>query len=87
MSKLEEIRKRVENNRGIPLTVVEQDRQDLLDLLDDVLGTAKFDFEDFARNIRHNNHENRADWDMRARTYIGAASHLDEVLVRSVRRL
>jgi hypothetical protein len=87
MSKLEEIRERVEDARGVCLPTAEQDRQYLLDLLDEVIKTAKFDFGDFASNIRYNNRENREDWNMRARTYDAAALHLDEVLVRSVNKL
>jgi hypothetical protein len=69
------------------LDTVAQDRQDLLDLLDEVVKTAKGDFRDFATNVRHNNHELRDDWDMRARTYDAAALHMDEVLAMAQRKL
>jgi len=91
-NKLEEIADRsaeayrISKETGVPLTQAEQDRQKLLGLLSAPYALVD-EFKTFARNIRHNNYDNRETWNERARTYEDAARELSHWLDEAVAKL
>lgn len=93
-TKLDWIRERVEvirerESQGCGCSQLKQefqDRQDLLDIVDAAFGTVAR-FEKYASNIRYNNHENRTDWEARAKVYGSAALELNHKLDQAVEKL
>lgn len=90
--KLEEIAERVDDRRLVcdamdfVLQRNDQDCEDLMSIVS-VAYDAIDTFKEYAANIRHNNYDNRPEWEERAKTYENAANHLSHRLEEAADKL